>query len=143
VLGGSALSWRRGFFRGWVVISALWVVATVLVAKPSTYALLWNAPKYEIAFPSGRKVTVDTSRTHQELVTMVDDALRQEPPPKSGEKSHTDSRDEILNYFDARYSSAGDRATNAWLMTAVPPGVLLLIGMAVAWIIRGFRRPTA
>src|SRR5258708_4976340 len=70
-VGGWALSWGRGFFRGWVVISALWVVATVLVAKPSTYALLWNAPKYEVAFPSGRKVTVDTSRTHQELVAMV------------------------------------------------------------------------
>ena len=65
--------------------------------KHSGYALLWNAPKYEVSFPSGRKVTVDTSRTHQELVTMVDDALRQEPPPKPGEKSHADSRDEILN----------------------------------------------
>jgi hypothetical protein len=143
VFGGWALSWGRGFFRGWVVISALWVVATVLVAKPSTYALLWNAPKYEVAFPSGRKVTVDTSRTHQELVALVDDALQQEPPPKPGEKSHVDSRDEILNYFDARYSSAGDRATDAWLITVVPPGVLFVIGIAVAWIIRGFRRPSA
>jgi hypothetical protein len=137
------LSWSRGLFRAWVVISAVWVAATMFVAKPSTYALLWNAPKYEVAFPSGRKVTVDTSRTHQELVSMVDDALQQEPPPKPGEKSHADSRDEILNYFDARYSSAGDRATDAWLMTAVPPGDLLLIGIAVAWIIRGFRRPAA
>lgn len=137
------MSWGRGFFRAWVVISALWVVATVFVAKPSTYAQLWNAPKYEVSFPSGRKVMVDTSRTHQELVAVIDDALRQEPSPKPGEKSHADSRDEILDYFGASYSSSGDRAINAWLITVVPPGVLLLIGFAIAWIIRGFRQPNA
>lgn len=137
------MSWGRGFFRAWVVISALWVAVTMFIVKPSTYALFWNAPKYEVSFPSGRKVTVDTSRTHQELVATVDEALRQESPPKPGEKSHADSRDEILSYFDARYSSAGDRATDAWLITAVPPGVLLLVGIAVVWIIRGFRRPAA
>ena len=42
---------------------------------------------------------VDTSRTHQELVAMLDDALGQEPAPKPGEKSHADSRDEILKLF--------------------------------------------
>jgi hypothetical protein len=140
---GVALSWGRGFFRAWVVISALWVTVAILIAKPSTYALLWDAPKYEVAFPSGRKVTVDTSRSHQELVATVDDALRQEPPPKPGEKSHADARDEILNYLDARYSSAGERATNAWLMTVIPPFALLLTGIAIAWIVRGFRRPGA
>jgi hypothetical protein len=134
------LRWGPGFFRAWVVISALWVAATVYAIKPPTYALLWNAPKYEISFPSG-KVTVDTSRSHQELVAMLDDALAKEAAPKPGEKSKAESRDEILDYFGARYSSAGDRASEAWLMTVVPPGVLLFIGLAVAWIIRGFRRP--
>ena len=136
------MRWGPGFFRAWVVISALWVTATVFTVKPLTYALLWNAPKYEVSFPSGRKVTLDTSRTHQELVATLDDALGQEPA-KPEQKSNADSRDEILDYFGARYSSAGDRAFDAWLMTVVPPGVLLFIGLAVAWIIRGFRRPAA
>jgi hypothetical protein len=135
------LRWGPGFFRAWVVISALWVAATVFTAKPPTSALLWHAPKYEVSFPSGRKVTLDTSRSHQELVATLDDALGQEPEPKPGEKSKANSRDEILDYFGARYLSAGDRAKDAWLMTVVPPGVLLVMGLAVAWIIRGFRRP--
>jgi hypothetical protein len=125
------------------VISSLWAAATVYAIKPSTYVLLWNAPKYEVSFPSGRKVTVDTSRSHQELVAAVDDALQQEPPPKPGEPSHADSRDQLLNHFDARYSTAGDRATEGWLLTVVPPGALFLVGLAVAWIIKGFRRPGA
>jgi hypothetical protein len=52
------LRWGPGFFRAWVVIAALWVAGTVFAAKPSTYALLWHAPKYEVSFPSGRKVTL-------------------------------------------------------------------------------------
>lgn len=136
------MRWGPGFFRAWVVISALWVAGAVFATKPPTYALLWNAPKYEISFPSG-KVTLDTSRSHQELVATLDDALAKEPAPKPGEKSKAESRDEILDYFGARYSSAGDRAFDALLMTIVPPGVLLLTGLAVAWIIRGFRRPVA
>jgi hypothetical protein len=137
------MTWGRGFFRTWAVIAAIWVAAMVYSAKPSTYAMFWNAPKYEVSFPSGRKVTLDTSRPHQELVAVLDDALQQEPPPKPGEKSHADSRDEMLNYFDVRYSSPGDRAVEAWLLTVIPPGALFLTGVAVAWIIRGFRRPSA
>jgi hypothetical protein len=137
------MTWGRGFFRAWAVISAIWVVAMVYSANPSTYAMFWNAPTYEVSFPSGRKVTVDTSRPRRELVAAIDDALQQEPPPKPGEKSHADSRDELLNYFDVRHSTPGDRAAEAWQLTVIPPGVLLLAGIAVAWIIRGFRRPDA
>ena len=127
----------RGFFRAWIVISILWVAATVLATKPSTYAQLRNAPKYEVEFQSGRKVALDTSLSHQELVAMLDDALQREPT-KPEQKSNADARDEILNYFGSRYSTAGDRAANAWLITVTPPAVLLAFGIASAWIFRGY-----
>jgi hypothetical protein len=136
------LSWGKGFFRAWIVLSIMWGVATVLIAKPQTYALLWNAPKYEIEFGSGRKVTLDTSRSHEDLAATLDGALQREPAT-SIKKAVTDDRNEILDHFGMRYSTAGDRATNAWLITIIPPAVLLAIGLALAWILRGFRRATA
>jgi hypothetical protein len=71
------------------------VAATVLAIKPSTYAQLWNAPKYEVEFQSGRKVTLDTSLSHQELVAVLDEALQREPT-KPEQKSNADARNEIL-----------------------------------------------
>lgn len=98
-----------------------------------------ESAEVEVAFPSGWKVTLDTSLSHQKLVEVLDDALQREPT-KPGQKSNADSRDEILDYFGARYSTVGDRATNAWLITMIPPAALLAFGIASAWIIRGFRR---
>ena len=137
--GVETLRWGRGFFRAWIVISILWVGAMVLATEPSTYVQLWKAPQYEVAFPSGRKVTLDTSLRHQKLVEVLDDALQREPT-KPGQKSNANSRDEILDYFGSRYSTAGDRAANAWLITMIPPAALLAFGIALAWIVRGFRR---
>jgi hypothetical protein len=116
------------------------VAATVFSAKPSTYALLWKAPKYEVGFKSGRKVTLDTSLSHQELVTLLDDALQQQPTEP---KTKAESRDEILDYFGARYSTAGEQGVAAWSMTVIPPAVLLALGIALVWILRGFRRSPA
>jgi hypothetical protein len=87
-------------------------------------------------------VALDTSLSHQELVAMLDDALQREPT-KPEQKSNADARDEILNYFGSRYSTAGDRAANAWLITVTPPAVLLAFGIASAWIFRGFGRTPA
>jgi hypothetical protein len=140
--GVKTLRWGRGLFRAWIFISILWVAATVLATSPSTYAQLWNAPKYEVELQSGRKVTLDTSLSHGELVAMLGDALQREPA-KPGQKSNADARDEILNYFGSRYSTAGDRATHAWLTTVLPPAALLAFGIALAWIFRGFRRTPA
>ncbi|MGY2906567.1 hypothetical protein [Bradyrhizobium sp. URHC0002] len=136
------LSWGKGFFRAWIVLSILWGAATVLIAKPPTYALLWNAPKYEIEFGSGRKVTLDTSRSHEDLAATLDDALQREPAT-SGKKAGADDRNEILDHFGMRYSTAGDRAVNAWLITVIPPAALLAFGIDLAWIFRGFRRTPA
>jgi hypothetical protein len=41
------------------------------------------------------------------------------------------------------YSTAGDRAANARLITVIPPTALLAFGIALAWIFRGFRRTPA
>jgi hypothetical protein len=62
------LRWGRGFFRGWIVISVLWVGLAVMIAKPETYKALWHKSKYEIETPSGQRFTLDTSMPRDHLV---------------------------------------------------------------------------
>jgi hypothetical protein len=51
-------------------------------------------------------------------------------------------RDEILAGINSRYETAGEQAERVWLATFVPPVALLGIGLAIAWVLRGFRSRT-
>jgi hypothetical protein len=51
---GPSVSWGRGFFRAWLVLSAIWIGLAVYIAKPLTFSWLWKAPKYEITSVQGQ-----------------------------------------------------------------------------------------
>jgi len=133
------MSWSRGFFRAWIVLSAVWIGLAVLMSKPETYALLWKAPKYEIEFGSGQKITLDTSMTHKALAGFLDNEVKQEAA-RSGKNVDATTREDILKSINSRYGTAGDQAWQAWLITLMPPIALLILGACIAWIFRGFRR---
>ncbi|BBZ95229.1 hypothetical protein BRDID11004_38660 [Bradyrhizobium diazoefficiens] len=137
--GGTQLRWGKGFFRAWIVLSILWVALAVLAFGPSTYAALWNAPKYEISFGSGQKITLDMSKSHGDLATALDDVIQREPNANLKTGPIPD-RNEILDHFGARYSTPGDKAVTAWSVTWLPPVGLLMLGCAIAWVASGFRR---
>src|SRR5262245_27808653 len=48
--GARLMTWGRGFFRTWLVLSAIWIGLWVYFAGPKTYSRLWHAPKYDIEF---------------------------------------------------------------------------------------------
>jgi hypothetical protein len=126
------MSWGRGFLRAWLVLSAIWIGLAVYIAKPLTFSWLWKAPKYEIAFTTGNKVTIDTAQSHNDLVAALTEAMKREGVDLS-------ERDEILAGINSRYETAGEQAERAWLATFIPPLVLLGLGLALTWIFRGFR----
>jgi len=109
------------------------------MSKPETYALLWKAPKYEIEFGSGQKITLDTSMTHKALAGFLDNEVKQEAA-RSGKNVDATTREDILKSINSRYGTAGDQAWQAWLVTLMPPIALLILGACIAWIFRGFRR---
>jgi hypothetical protein len=88
-------------------------------------------------------VTLDTSKTHEELAAQVTEVVRAEYE-RNGRLAETlssisENRDQILTKIDAEYKKAGEQAKTAWLSTLIPPILLLGLGLAVAWIFRGFR----
>jgi hypothetical protein len=101
------------------------------IAKPLIFSWLWKAPKYEIAFTTGNKVTIDTAQSHSDLVAALTEAMKRAGVDLS-------ERDEILTGINSRYDTAGEQAERAWLATFIPPLVLLGLGFALAWIVRGF-----
>jgi hypothetical protein len=132
------LQWRRGFFRVWIVISVLWVDLAVMVAKPDAYSPLWHGAKYVIKTNTGQQFTLDTSTPRDELVQVLDSALRQEAV-RPGNNVDSSTRDAILNLIDAGERTR-DQALQVWLVTIIPPVALLLLGIALGWVVGGFRK---
>ena len=131
------------FFRAWLVLSAVWIGLLVYYWEPKTYSWLWHAPLFKVETPSGHIMTLDTSKTHEELAAQVTEVVRAEYE-RNGRLAETlssisENRDQILTKIDAEYKKAGEQAKTAWFSTLVPPILLLGLGLAVVWIFRGFR----
>jgi len=127
------MSWGRGFFRAWLVLSAIWIGLAVYIAKPLTFSWLWKAPKYEITSVKGNKVTLDSAQSHNDLVAALTEFMKRDGVDIS-------ERDQILTGINSRYETAGEQAERAWLATFIPPLVVLGLGLALTWILRGFRK---
>jgi hypothetical protein len=89
---------------------------------------------------NGRQVTLDTSRSHNEIASDLFEALKRESEATKLKRPVLSDTDEILAAINSEYSTAGDKTREAWLVTLVPPLVLLGLGLAIAWILRDFRR---
>src|SRR5262245_48718942 len=72
------MTWSRGFFRIWLVLSVVWIGLSVYFAKPKTYFRLWQGAEYEIEFPSGHRTTFDTSKSRRELAADITEEWRRE-----------------------------------------------------------------
>jgi hypothetical protein len=156
--------WGRGFFRLWLVLSAVWIGLVVYSVGPKSYKLqwLWRAPVIEIETPSGRVASFDLSKGQAELAAAITLELqqrqsdlqslsdaelqklgRQLPPgfvlDQPAPELLSKQRDEILNAINSGYQTEKEQAEYYWLFTAIPPLVLLGVGLSIAWILRGFR----
>jgi len=146
------MTWARGFFRAWLVLSAIWIGLSAYVAEPKTYSWLWRAPKYAIEFSSGYRATFDTSKSHNELAASVTEEWQREAERlKTRDRQAADAiiqslsakRDELLIAIGSRYENAGEQAQRALLATFIPPLVVLGSGLCIAWVLRGFGRRSA
>jgi hypothetical protein len=108
------MNWRRGFLRAWILLSVVWV----LVA--SGYELnRWN--DYFNGIRSLRAECQDPK-----------------PPPWCLDWSQLPPAN-FFDQFDADRPNI--RAKAAFI--AAPPATLLLCGLAIGWVLLGFRRSGA
>jgi hypothetical protein len=128
---------RRGMFRLWVVLSALYVVIVVAVSADDVIA----------EFKKPRSVPVNYDSFPNDWVTPDG-----KPAPSvhgPWEKDPVQSRqgglfDDLIPPRD-RYDLIPPRPWQLLLQTLayalVPPAVLLIVGSALGWAFSGFRQP--
>ena len=107
---------ERGLFRLWLVVSIVWICTVVMLVWPTlTVADLPDAPWVK---QTSGKPPFDPSKPYRALTTEEFD--RFDPVEFSVFKR----RDEIKTEIEVAF---------------VPPLLLLMLGAALTWVIRGFR----
>ena len=122
-----AIAWRKGFFRFWVLLSALWIIGVVWVESlPQS-----GPPKFDETLPF-LKVGPD-GKFYANLA-------------ECQAAAKLDKRVDLQNcteYFDAERMQPYWRAARLTGWIAVPPLALLFFGAAVGWALSGFRRASS
>ena len=130
------MKWRRGFFRLWLFLSVIWVVASVYRQELGTFQF-WRAPILEFEGPSGQKFLINTSKNKNEITAELNAALGRESRLPSSEFEKT--RAALLGVIDTAKQIKREEARRAWLATFLPPLAVLGLGLCLGWIFRGFR----
>ena len=135
------MAWRRGFFRLWLVLSALWMGVNVYLIEPKTYTRFWQAGVYEVKSSDGRVHQFNLAGSRTELAADLT-AWMQVQRPDINISEFEEDRDEVVTALKAEYQTELDEAKTAWLVTVLPPFALLGFGLCIVWIARGFRSRT-
>ena len=121
-----SITWGRGFFRIWVLLSAVWIGSAIWVQiNPPVQS---GPPQFDETMPflklvPGMKV--------MESLAECQAAAKQDP--------RVDLRN-CTEYFRAEQSQTIWRYARLTAWVVVPPLALLFFGAAIGWALRGFQR---
>ena len=130
------MRWGR-FFRLWLSLSVIWVVASVYLQELRTFQF-WRAPILEFEAPSGQKFSINTSKNQNEITAELNAALGRESRLSSSEVEKT--RAALLGGIDTAKQIKSEEARRAWLATFLPPLAVLGLGLCLGLIFRWFRQ---
>lgn len=161
------MAWRRGFFRLWVVASALWALGCALVLQPWTSAeRAWSlrSEYAEIGSPVVRprddrrnlvriKQNVQRMADVQEGEAAIDRYIASEGVTVASVRNTTLEPEE--RYYsgpvvtlhqaqaltNARYRRERGEVVAFFAFTFVPIITAFSFGVVVAWVLSGFRNP--
>jgi hypothetical protein len=143
--------WSRGFFRVWIILTLIWIGAVWVSTGTDDFKGLW-APnvKLDVEYKGGVSDTLDGSRPpqylRQQIITGVNEGakiLAQKGDPAEAKRQNDqadNSANELLKAIADETTKRADRLHRALILLLGPPASLLAIGIAIAWIARGFRK---
>lgn len=144
------MAWSRGFFRLWLILSIAWMTLIVLSKGADEFKGLWQPNvKIEVEYKGVVNETLDSSRKQEDLRRQIIDgvnkgaALLQRSDPIEAKKQLDrvdQTADELLKVMVDENQKRQERLKSALILLLVPPIVLFFVGVALAWIISGFRR---
>ncbi|MQW47451.1 hypothetical protein GHK68_35920 [Sinorhizobium meliloti] len=153
------MTWGRGLFRIWVVLTILWIIVVTLfmwqsVANPY---IAWGGFKMgqgepEYLEPYGEKISAARELKSRKLLVEYEiaydkTALRETAFFFPAASLHEDNLKAIEAYIpkatalqDAKIRKARFKTLQDALWGAVlPPVILLMLGLAIRWALLGFR----
>jgi hypothetical protein len=68
------MRWGRGFFRLWIVVTAIWVAAAAAFVGKEPFEFLWKPGKFEVTHEMGVTVLVDSSQSPEIIKAQMNDA---------------------------------------------------------------------
>lgn len=127
------MNWSRGLFRVWLVLSAIWVSSTIFFTAP------WTKHPFAPAFWLNNTLSAPDGPWIQ---------YQQNPPARrtfeveiNGQVVSVEARDQESAIAAAQsVRSEYQPIMYALAITALPPIFLLVAGLVVGWIVRGFHR---
>jgi hypothetical protein len=147
------MNWRRGLFRLWLVVSAVWVLIAVAVSVDSfrqvSAPILLHDGDQQLSFPGNtplpnvrravllylRQKPFDPSTAKP--VGPSPSNLRPVTDPKVLDQLNGDQANVIVGDYQPRsYQPVVEEAAGIILL---PPIVLLILGAAALWTISGFK----
>lgn len=145
------MTWASGFFRLWIVVSLLWWGAIVAMLGKDEFKGLWQPRvKLEVEYKGDNKFNLDGSLPREELRAQIIEGVKTgsailmqrgdiaEAKKQIGAANST--ADELLKVIDDESTKRADKLHRALSILLVPPITLLIFGVAIAWVARGFRR---
>jgi hypothetical protein len=117
------LRWGRGFFRAWVVLSAIWIGSSVYIQEPRTYRMPSRAT---LTAPSGSKIEIDLSKGQAQLSNDVSELLKSEAnrlkitdsnAADEQMQSLSEDRDRVLKMIAAEYEKQRQKVWTAYFIT--------------------------
>jgi hypothetical protein len=130
------MRWGQGFFRIWLVLSALWIGLAVVLYEPKTYTHLWRSVG-EVGW-QGQQLELNLFKGREELSAEITAWYHEQRPDLDSAAVQRD-REEILDGMLRGHRTSLAQAKTAWLLTVIPPIALFGFGLCIVWIARGFR----
>src|SRR5215472_4479207 len=149
------MNWKRGLFRLWVAVSAVWLVIVAVFSygqivspdiQPHTYVLL-NANsdihEFNIFYDTGFQLPSDFKLAEQTRIDFPNNVILFAANNIPSDVLKTRSQSFYEQYVKPRDT---ELATARWhtlgfasAVGLLPPLALILFGLVIGWIVRGFR----
>jgi hypothetical protein len=125
-MSSESISWGRGFFRIWILLSVIWIIGAIWVEiYPPVHS---GPPPFDETRPF---LKVVPGMKPMESLAECRAAARRDPRV---------DLENCIEYFQDEQSQTIHRYMRKTSWVVVPPLALLFVGAAIGWALRGFRR---
>jgi hypothetical protein len=132
---GIGMNMRRGLFRLWVVISALWIVFGGYLSYRDLQKV--SAP-IQLVSPTGDKIEIPGNTSKDAARRAVADYIQEKIKQNFFNKFDLGKPDDILKVYEPRSYWAVIWTSLGTMF--LPPLILLTLGLAAIWTIDGFKK---